>query len=296
MAKSEKTTDELWIENVKKYFPTFKEIYDSEKEMLDFGLGFQRIYETFEKAFSELFSLSEFYLVFKTVENDFLKLVMMSSIIEKLSSKKDYITFSQWLSQTKRNDIENNTNLLLNEYNKTYGCSGKFRSYFQNYLSEKEQIELLTTIQVFESVNGKDELVPLFCYDKNACSDKVNLCNRGYVFVNCTALNKKKIAREGIKEFSDFLYSLRNKFVHDAHVFYFSEKASEEPIPFFTYIPYEFKHIKKPSYSGMVVLKLTVADLEKKLNRDFKKLLTNYIKMRCNMQILRLIAINISFC
>ena len=30
----------------------------------------------------------------------------------------------------------------------------------------------------------------------------------------------------------------------------------------------------------MVVLKLRANDLEKKLNRDFKKLLTNYIEMR----------------
>jgi hypothetical protein len=155
--------------------------------MLDYGLGFQQIYNSFEKAFFELFSLSEFYLVFRTIENDFLKLVMITSIIEKLSSKKDYVTFSQWLSKMKKNEPIDFTNLLWNEYNKIYGCSGKFRRYFQNYLSEKEQIELLTTIQVFDLIDEKSELIPLFCYDKNTCSDKVNLCNRGYVFDNCTA-------------------------------------------------------------------------------------------------------------
>lgn len=281
MTKSEKSANELWIENVKRYFPTFKEIYDSEKEMLDYGLGFQQIYKSFEKAFFELFSLSEFYLVFRIIENDFLKLVMITSIIEKLSSKKDYVTFSQWLSQMKKNGLEDNTSLLWNEYNKKYGCSGKFRSYFQNYLSEKEQIELLTTIQVFDLVDGKNELVPLFCYDKNACGSKVSQCNMGYVFANCTALNNKKLAKDGIKEFSEFLYSLRNEFVHDAHIFHFSEKLSGETVPFFTYIPYEFRYLKRPFYSGIVTLRLTVADLERKLSRDFKKLLRNYIKMRC---------------
>jgi hypothetical protein len=282
LAQSSKTPNELWVDVTRKYFPTFKEFYGTEQEMLEYGLGFQQIYGSFEEAFYEFFSLSEFCLSLRTIKDDFVKLVMITSIIEKLNSKQPYITFSQWLSQRKKgSELENeHINKIWNEYNKIYGCSGKFRTYFQKYLNQKEQIELLTTLLISDTVNGNLEFVPFLCYDKKTCSQFVTHCKIGHVFANCPAFNNKKLVKDGIREFAEFLYNLRNKFVHDAHIFHLTELCFGEPAWLFTYIPYEFKYIKRPSYSGMVVLRLTVTDLENKLLRDFKKLLSSFIGIR----------------
>ena len=93
MPQSQKTSEELLIDPIKKYFPLFKEIYDSEQEMLNYAIGFQEVYQAADRAFYELFSLSEFVLVWKRIEDDFLKLIMITSIIEKLNSREIMLPF-----------------------------------------------------------------------------------------------------------------------------------------------------------------------------------------------------------
>lgn len=278
--QTDKTADELWIDTIKKYYPTFNKIFQSEQDLIDCSLGFRQIYKDNGEAMFEFFSLSEYMLVLNSIKDDFVKLIMVTSVIKKLNSKKEYMTFTQWLSQRKQTEKQENINKLWNDYNIDFGCSGKFRKYFQN-LKEQEQVELLTTIQFFQNVNGNNEPVPLFCYDNKDCSDKVNLCVMGYVFPNCPVLNDKKRLNDSIKELSEFLYTLRNRFVHDAVMPHFSESSHENTvIPLLHYIPYEFKYISQPNYSGNVWLRLRASDLENKVRRDFKSLLLNFIKTR----------------
>jgi hypothetical protein len=276
---------ELWMTMGKRYFPLFHEIYESEEEIVKIGLGFQQMYKHFGKAFYEFYTISEYYRTMKSMKADFVRLVMVTSLIEKLNSTKDYITFSEWIAKKQGTQkIDSNYNALLDEYNQTYGSSGKFRLFFQKYLSEKEQTELLTSVLVLESTpDGLSirEFVPLFCYRKELCYDNAVHCKIGQIVSNCPAIRDKKILKDGIREFAEFLYQIRNKFVHNAVVYNLPELASKELEWQFTYIPYKFKYIKSPPfYNDYVLFRIAFFDIEKIFERNFKKLLKNYIEGR----------------
>lgn len=295
-----KTPQEVLEEFVKKDFLFFKEIYSSEEEMLEYGFKFKQIFTTFERAFDEFYNISEFYRALKLIGSnndtksetiadffkpkknrvDFIKLIMIISLIEKLSSGKDFIEFSEWI---KLNKLENEKVLRAwNKYNKEHGCSHKFRNFFQNedYLTKKEQLALLRSVSYYVSNNDNSLTdVPLFCYDAPKCGKRRFGCK----FVadeECAALNNGKVLKDGIKEFANFLYEMRNKFVHDASMISLSEEFMGETSYLYDYIPYRLRYLKRPSYKGFVGLKLSAQNLENILNRNFKKLLDNYIEIR----------------
>lgn len=295
-----KTPQEVLDEFVKTHFPFFKEIYDSEGEMLEYGLKFKQIFTTFERAFNEFYTISEFYRALKLIgsnynaksetiadlltleksKTDFVRLIMIISLIEKLSSGKDFIEFSEW---TKLNRLENEKVLTAwNTYNKEHGCSHKFRNFFQNedYLTKSEQLALLRSVSYY--VRNKDKTlteVPLFCHDAPKCGKKRFGCK----FVadeECRALKEEKVLKDGIKEFANFLYEMRNRFVHNANMINLSEEFRGEASFLYDYVPYKLRYLKRPSYNGFVGLKLSAKNLENILNRNFKKMLNNYIDMR----------------
>ncbi|MCL5950006.1 MAG: hypothetical protein M1490_05970 [Candidatus Bathyarchaeota archaeon] len=117
-----------WVDFVKEDFPLFKEIYQSEDDMIRYCLKFENAYGTYKDAFHEFYNISEYYLAIKLLtvneqssgnmlkdicqsrykkNEDILTLMMAISLIEKLSSKKDYIPFSNWL---KNKEAENESN------------------------------------------------------------------------------------------------------------------------------------------------------------------------------------------
>lgn len=284
MSKQEKTPKESCEYLVRRYFRIFAEVYSSEKEMLQYCLKFQQIHKTLKRAFEEFFTLSEFYRAMKLMKSDFTKVIMITSIIEKLSSKEDFIEFSEWVSKKEKEDTLRCRGIqkVWNEYKKDFGCSGKFRSFFRDYLTEREQLELLVSVSYYVRIddNGSPSLVPLFCYDRKVCKPKKHVCAFGFVDENCPAFKDEKILKNGIKEFADFLYNLRNRFVHAAHMFGLSGEAFGTTALLATYVPYKFRYIKRPSYNGNVVLRLSGKKLEEILNRNFKELLSDYITMR----------------
>lgn len=284
MSRENKTPKEFCEDFVKRYFRFFNEVYNSEEEILDYCLRFQKIHKTLKRAFEEFFTLSEFYRVLRRMKNDFIKLIMITSIIEKLSSKKDFMDFSGWVSEKKKDEKLRGKTIekVWEEYNKDFGCSGKFRRFFQNpeYLSKTEQIALLKSICYFIRTDDNSmSLVPLFCYNKEVCGPR----NHGCMFdsdANCPAFEEEKILKKGIQEFASFLYSLRNRFVHDAHMFGLSSEDLGTTSFLLSYVPYKFRYIKRPLYKGSVVLRLSGEKLEEILNRNFKKLLNEYIAKR----------------
>ena len=284
MSKQKKTPEEFCEDFVKRYFRLFNEIYGSEKEMLQYCIKFQQIYKTPRRAFEEFLTLSEFCRAMKLMKIDFIKVIMITSIIEKLSSKEDYIEFLEWVSKKEKEgtltcrDIKK----VWNEYNKDFGCSWKFRSFFRDYLTKREQLELLISVSYYVRIddNRSPSLVPLFCYDKKVCKPKKLVCAFGFIDENCPAFKDEKILKDGIKEFADFLYNLRNRFVHDAHMFGLSEEAFGNTALLVTYVPYKFRYIKRPLYNGNVVLRLSGKKLEEILDRNFNKLLSKHIAMR----------------
>jgi hypothetical protein len=295
-----KTSQEVLEEFVKTHFLFFKEIYSSEGEMLEYGLKFKQMFKSFDRAFNEFYSISEFYRALKLIGSnddaksetvadlfkpqknrvDFIKLIMIISLIEKLSSGRDFIEFSEWI---KLNKLKNEKVLRAwNTYNKEHGCSHKFRNFFQNedYLTKREQLALLRSVSYY--VRNKDNSltdVPLFCYDAPKCGKRRFGC-KSVADEECTALKEEKVLKDGIKEFANFLYVMRNRFVHDANMISLSEEFRGEASFLYDYVPYKLRYLKRPSYNGFVGLKLSAQSLENILNRNFKKLLNNYIKIR----------------
>jgi len=285
-----KNPKEFYKDFVKEDFRFFKDTYSSENEMLEYCLKFQQIHRTLKRAFDDFFSISEFYQAMKFVKNDFTKLMMITSIIEKLRSTRDYMDFSEWISEEEKEGTLSGKGIhkIWQEYNMDFGCSGKFRGFFKNpdYLRKTEQITLLKSICYFiRNDDGSISLVPLFCYNKEKCGIRDNGCEYDRD-ANCTAFNEEKVLNDGIKEFADFLYHLRNKFVHEAHMFRLSREEFGTTSFLLDYVTkYKFRHIEKPSsYREQVVFRLSVEKLEGILNRNFKKLLDNYIETRKSAQ------------
>jgi hypothetical protein len=295
--------EEKWKNVVREQFPSFKEIYSSEDEMLNYGLKFQQIYKEYMKAFDEFFGISEFFRVIQLLiktknegekdsltynyekREDALSLIMMISLIEKLCSKKDFVPFHEWIKEKglKCEKIRK----IWEEYNKDFGCSHKFRNFFaeQKYLEIEEQLKLLRSVYYFvKNENNKETSVPMFCYDKAICGKSTH-CRAfdKYAFDNkfCPASSDEKLRKTALKEFANFLYELRNRFVHNAHMFRLSEESARlGKSSVYDYISYEFHYIKKPPYAGAVRLKLSPVDIKRILEKNFKKLLDNYIKAR----------------
>jgi len=289
--------EEKWKNVVEEQFPYFKEIYNSEDEMLNYGLKFQQTYKEYMKAFDEFFGISEFFRVIQLLtkskneskkdswtyhyekREDALSLIMMISLIEKLCSEKDFVPFHEWIREK---GLEcGKIRKIWEEYNKDFGCSHKFRNFFagQEYLEIGEQIKLLRSIRYFvKDKDSKTAFMPMFCYDDARC--KIEYCLT-LDNVKCPAFKNGKLRKDGLKEFAKFLYTLRNRFVHDAHLFRLSEESAQLGTSYVgDYISYEFCYIKKPPYAGAVMLNLSPFDLKKILDKNFKKLLDNYIKAR----------------
>ena len=57
------------------------------------------------------------------------------------------------------------------------------------------------------------------------------------------------------------------------------EEASMSLSPL-DYVDYKFNKLKKPKYEGLIIVDLNAKMLENVLERNFKKLLDNFIKVR----------------
>lgn len=296
----EKTPEEQWTDFVRQDFPFFTEIYDSEDEMLRYGLKFQQIYGTFQKAFDGFYSLSEFYRAIQLLtknENaekkgilelfsehqykkneDILSLIMVISLIEKLSSQKDYLSFSEWV---KERNLKNGKIMdVWNEYNEEFGCSHKFRNFFlsRQYLKKEEQLKLLRSVGCFvKNENRNAQLVPLFCYDRGRCGERKHGCM--FDSYDCPAFLDEKVMKIALEEFANFLYELRNRFVHNAHMFRLSEEYAglSGKSTLADYVLYKFRYLERIPFKGAVIINLSALDLKRILDANFKKLLDSYI-------------------
>ncbi len=296
---SKKQPKEILREFVKKSNAFFQGIYDDENEMLGYGLKFIDAYGSFERAFDDFVSISEYYRLLKqltpktsttlnVVEDflkpkpnfDYIKLVMIISLIEKLSSGKDYIDFPAWIKVN--HPMDKNILKVWADYNNEYGCSHKFRDFFLNetYVTKTEQIELLKSVTYFVlKDDGTRCNVALFCYDKGRCKAERLGCTH-ISAEDCEACKDDGVRKKGIKEFATFLYSMRNGFVHDANLIHLSEESMGTTAFLSDFVPYKFHYIRRDDYKGYVLMNLSAASLEKIINRNFKKLLDRYLLMR----------------
>lgn len=196
---------------------------------------------------------------------------MLTSIIEKLNSKEDYLTFPEWISkENKKEELKKRGLTLWDKYNKTHGCSGKFRRFFKNYLSQDENINLIKSVlskTKIRTAPTSQLLVPHFCYE-DKCNVQFLRCNFDRNKAECPLFNSPSKLRKAIKDFSNFLYSLRNSFVHEANIVLLSEVDDEGiPIPLLEYIPRK---------KANLVIGLAPEQLETLLEKNFTKLLDAY--------------------
>jgi len=101
-------------------FPFFVNIFCSKDEMTEYWNKFSEIGDELT-----IFTISQFYVFLKQIEErkyDSLRLIMLASIIEKLNSKEDYLTFPEWISkENKKEELKKRGVSLWDEYNKIYG-------------------------------------------------------------------------------------------------------------------------------------------------------------------------------
>ena len=292
---SKKKVDETIRQSINRNFKHFKEIFNSELEMYDYFLRFKKIHEDPEDAYYELFSLSDYYRAMKIVKPDFLKLIMLISLIEKLNSKSAFQTFPEWLKKTEIEYEKCNKKKIRKiyaTYEEEFGCSSKFRKFFQKYLTKKEKIELLESIRFYiklDTDSKSSKLVPMFCFKENVCrlAPYYSCPRQNYDRKDCPICENEKTLKKSLDEFAEFLYALRSNFVHNAIIFDLASPKSVThhngvtmDMGLATYIQYRFRKIKRPEYKGTIFLELTANHLENILNRNFKKLLNNYITNR----------------
>jgi len=269
----------------------FQDIYFSQDEFHNYYSKFLNIYKKPERALYELANLSRYFLTMKTTEQNNLKTIMFISLIERLNSDKDFITFPEWISNKELNKASiKEINKFYNDYKKEHGCSSKFRAFFQVYLTKEEKIQFIKSIKYYPKLSdGSDShnLFP-FCFEENNCRPSyLQSCPLvNYEKEDCLICKDEDKLKKTLNELAEFLYYYRSKFVHEARMFGLSEpklgnldgaSMSFSPLD---YVNYKFSKLKKPKYEGLIIVDLNAKMLENVLERNFKKLLANFIKVR----------------
>ena len=177
------------------------------------------------------------------------------------------------------------------------------------YLDKKEQLNFLKSIAYYPQIGKQKSNVPMFCYsdelcggkecydDKNECFGKdcfdERVCVRktlGCLYVedaNCPAYLTHKILTDGMKEFANFLYSIRNSYVHNAQIFTLSfnnDRYFQRPSLHDFVVNYRFLDRHKKPFTGCIVIRLDPQDIINIMERNFKKMLDEYIAVRTREQ------------
>lgn len=165
------------------------------------------------------------------------QIILLTSIIETLTRRVPYKTFQDWFSENKDYYANKNCLQAFNDYNAIHGARKNFRSFFLNYLSIDEKIELLLKIRKI----WNNEILAPFCFQtRDECYYSIrswekergeiveyfhgysNQCKGKNKINECPAMNNEKIMNNGIKELADCLYEFRSKFVHESIIPTFS--------------------------------------------------------------------------
>ncbi|MCJ7559257.1 hypothetical protein MUO79_01400 [Candidatus Bathyarchaeota archaeon] len=276
---------------IKKNFSSFREIYATKEEMLGYCGKFRQIYKDSEDASSEFLVLHKFYMAMRKMENSLVKLIMITSLIERLNSREDYTDFLNWYCKNKESKLANkDLKKLWKEYNDKFGCSGKFRRFFKNkeYLTKENQLVILRSIITFtRKGNGQYSRIHPFCYEKtcpqvlssSTCPFKKSIlyeCD----YPKCSLGGDSQKLGKRIGYFADFLYEIRNHFVHDAKMFSLpTGTAKFDWDKNLIHLRYKFP-CEKSATEKRILCCLGAKQLEQILNRNFKKLIDSYITSR----------------
>jgi len=205
---------------MEKLSPTFEYLFGVVKEYVSLE-DFLEIFQEFDKYDDHykkdipynvvrLIDMSN-RITFKESLLDGLNLVLSTTIIELLTTWKDYIRFDDWFNLNKEK-YEKKCIRAWHKYNSIYGKRKSFRTFFIA-LEKKEKLELLSNIK--KQHKGIDGLRNLCFQGGNCIYDKFT-CNYKVTADWCPAFNDDKILNKGIKILANHLYDFRSLFVHEA--------------------------------------------------------------------------------
>jgi len=151
-----------------------------------------------------------------------LHLVLITSIIELLTTWVEHISFHDWYAQNEEKYKNRKCMRAWNDYISIHGKRKNFRSFFVD-LERDEKFVLLQLIKRKYEEYGE---MRYFCYQGEQCNYDNFYCNYEIMKRYCPAYDDDKILNGGIKQLANHLYDFRSKFIHEAR---FPRFASDPP-------------------------------------------------------------------
>lgn len=225
--------DENFNKRIEAYWPIVKDIFHEYDIWKRICIDFSK-YEDLEKQFIP-FNICELIEASKKIGYDDPKLsgiqiILLISIIEALSLRVKYITFSKWYIENYEVQKINKCLTSFQEYNEIYGSGKYFRNFFHKINSEDKLNTITKITKIYDEVTSAP-----FCYQsKDECfysssitkilGNQVVTENLGYSYYckginaksECPAKYDEKIMRDGINKFAVHLSDMRNKFIHES--------------------------------------------------------------------------------
>ena len=269
--------------------PVIQTIFSSKEEPIEYCRRFQEIGK-----FWTLYNVAQFSYFLEKMKDSYTKvdeysrilididrLIMMASIVELLNSKEDFVRFDEWIEQEgKDEELRSKGVNIWHEYNRIHGSAEKFRTFFKEFLTKEEKTKLMKSVQFY--LKEENEFFPLFCFKGAECNVNHSYCTFDSNKERCPAYISTKRINRGIKECTDFLYTMRSKFVHEAKLF-----LLPKPLPkgvggsswLFDYFEYKFT-TRKRFYKGTIRLGLFSKLFTELVQKYLKALMDKYIEAR----------------
>lgn len=272
-------------------YESLKEIFSSRNNFIEYinSLKSRKIAELFIRT-------SQFYLICKKYVNlRFIKLIMIISIIERLSSRmKKYLLFKDWIFKQDRqieyyikrinnidvNNFKNIIQVLKDDYHLKYGSQQNVKDFFTKYTKDNDKLKLVKNLKpkrvnvVYSyssylyknlAIGKVKTLKELEKYNIKRGKKYMPICyNWKLCYVNygeccpdiyCKFKEDNEIKNKTLQKVIGLIYDMRSKFVHSAKIPPLSEDAPTIGV----------------SRKKMIIVNLTTNELEKMFEFAFKR-------------------------
>ena len=265
------------------YYDIVKKFDISIDDFLEVLKGFNKYEDTYKRFIPydvfDMIKISE-EIKFDDALFDGLHLVLITSIIELLTTWTEYIPFDHWYKQNEEKYKNEKCTRAWNDYIVIHGKRKNFRSFFID-LKRDEKFDLLHMIK--KKYKNHEEFRP-FCYQGKKCDYSKFNCNYEAIKQNCLAYNDDKILNDGIKDLANHLYNFRSLFVHLARL----PRFASDP-PSYKEKQKDGLHIHLKSMAGYIlkennhyafyVSELYIEDFFKLVMKNLIKMMKKYLNI-----------------
>jgi len=281
--------DDVDYERLVEGLPLVQTIFSSKEETIEYCRRFHRIGK-----FWTLYSVAQFSYLLEKMKDSYIevdeyskilvdidRLIMMASIVELLNSKEDFVRFDEWIEQEGKNgELRSKGVKIWHEYNRIHGSAEKFRTFFKEYLTKDEKIKLMKSVQFY--LGREKEFFPLFCHKGAECNVNHSYCTFDSNKERCPAYVSTKWMDSGVRECTNFLYTMRSKFVHEAKLFLLPKPLPEGSFGsswLFDFFEYKFI-TREYFYRGTLKFGLFSILFTELVQKYLKALMEKYIEAR----------------